>query len=189
MTWDDLRRSRNSATSPPSSSTSRAAPNGSSTTRPSTSRSSTRNSRSLRLSGVRGAAMCSLVDTLALARDAFPGKRNNLDALCERFGVDARASHAARRAARRGALAEVYLAMTRGQESLTIDLAVAPRARVPYAAIGAARYAPRADRPSADRRGDGCARGLPRQRSTGIARPLPVACAWPHECAARDRRS
>ena len=29
-----------------------------------------------------------LVDTLALAREAFPGKRNNLNALCERFGID-----------------------------------------------------------------------------------------------------
>src|SRR6478736_5853570 len=63
-----------------------------------------------------------LVDTLALARENFPGKRNNLDALCERFGV----SHAQRTL--HGALldaqllAEVYLAMTRGQETLIIDM-------------------------------------------------------------------
>jgi DNA polymerase III subunit epsilon len=63
-----------------------------------------------------------LVDTLALARETFPGKRNNLDALCERFGV----SNAQR--TRHGALldaqllAEVYLAMTRGQETLIIDM-------------------------------------------------------------------
>jgi DNA polymerase III subunit epsilon len=67
-----------------------------------------------------------LIDTLALAREAFPGKRNNLDALCERFGV----SHAHRTL--HGALldaqllAEVYLAMTRGQESLTIDMGAGP---------------------------------------------------------------
>jgi DNA polymerase III subunit epsilon len=65
-----------------------------------------------------------LVDTLALARETFPGKRNNLDALCERFGV----SNAHRRL--HGALldaqllAEVYLAMTRGQETLIIDMHV-----------------------------------------------------------------
>ena len=63
-----------------------------------------------------------LVDTLALARETFPGKRNNLDALCERFGV----SHAHRTL--HGALldaqllAEIYLAMTRGQETLIIDM-------------------------------------------------------------------
>ena len=53
----------------------------------------------------------------------FPGKRNNLDALCERFGVDnaQRTLHGALLDAQ--LLAEVYLAMTRGQESLTIDIA------------------------------------------------------------------
>jgi DNA polymerase-3 subunit epsilon len=64
-----------------------------------------------------------LIDTLALARELFPGKRNNLDALCERFGVDNahRAVHGALLDAQ--LLAEVYLAMTRGQETLTIDMA------------------------------------------------------------------
>lgn len=70
------------------------------------------------------ATMCAkLVDTLALARDVFPGKRNNLDALCERFAIDhaQRTLHGALLDAE--LLAEVYLAMTRGQESLTIDIA------------------------------------------------------------------
>jgi DNA polymerase-3 subunit epsilon len=68
-----------------------------------------------------------VVDTLALAREQFPGKRNNLDALCERFGVAnaQRTLHGALLDAQ--LLAEVYLAMTRGQESLTIDI-VTPRA-------------------------------------------------------------
>jgi DNA polymerase-3 subunit epsilon len=67
-----------------------------------------------------------LIDTLALAREAFPGKRNNLDALCERFGVSNahRTLHGALLDAQ--LLAEVYLAMTRGQESLTIDMGAAP---------------------------------------------------------------
>jgi len=64
----------------------------------------------------------SLVDTLALARESFPGKRNNLDALCERFGVSNahRTLHGALLDAQ--LLAEVYLAMTRGQETLVIDM-------------------------------------------------------------------
>ena len=64
-----------------------------------------------------------VVDTLALARELFPGKRNRLDALCERFGIDNahRTMHGALLDAQ--LLAEVYLAMTRGQESLTIDMA------------------------------------------------------------------
>jgi DNA polymerase III subunit epsilon len=68
----------------------------------------------------------SVVDTLALARDMFPGKRNNLDALCERFGVDNahRSVHGALLDAQ--LLAEVYLTMTRGQETLTIDMASSP---------------------------------------------------------------
>jgi DNA polymerase-3 subunit epsilon len=70
------------------------------------------------------AGICDCVtDTLALAREQFPGKKNSLDALCERFGVDNahRTLHGALLDAR--LLAEVYLAMTRGQESLVIDLA------------------------------------------------------------------
>src|SRR6202043_1661857 len=63
-----------------------------------------------------------VIDTLALAREHFPGKKNNLDALCERFGIGNahRSLHGALLDAQ--LLAEVYLAMTRGQESLTIDI-------------------------------------------------------------------
>ncbi|MFO1322840.1 MAG: DNA polymerase III subunit epsilon [Burkholderiales bacterium] len=82
-----------------------------------------------------------LIDTLAMARDAFPGKRNNLDALCERFGVSnaQRTLHGALLDAQ--LLAEVYLAMTRGQESLTIDLSAAPKGPAAVAA-GAATAGP-----------------------------------------------
>ena len=63
-----------------------------------------------------------IIDTLEMARDVFPGKRHNLSALCERFGISnaQRSLHGALLDAQ--LLAEVYLAMTRGQESLTIDL-------------------------------------------------------------------
>jgi DNA polymerase-3 subunit epsilon len=63
-----------------------------------------------------------VVDTLIDARRMFPGKRNSLDALCERFAIsnEHRTLHGALLDAQ--LLAEVYLAMTRGQEDLTIDL-------------------------------------------------------------------
>ena len=62
-----------------------------------------------------------IVDTLALAKGLHPGKRNSLDALCERYQVDH--SHRTLHGALLDAelLAEVYLAMTRGQESLGIE--------------------------------------------------------------------
>ncbi len=63
-----------------------------------------------------------ITDTLKMARDLRPGKKNNLDALCSEFGVDnsGRQLHGALLDAE--LLAEVYLAMTRGQESLVMDL-------------------------------------------------------------------
>ena len=69
-----------------------------------------------------------IVDTLAMARELHPGKRNNLDALCERYQIDnsKRTLHGALLDA--NLLAEVYLAMTRGQDSLIIDIAPAPQA-------------------------------------------------------------
>src|SRR5574340_752023 len=68
---------------------------------------------------------CGVVDTLKLAKELHPGRRNSLDALCERYTVDnsGRTLHGALLDAE--LLAEVYLAMTRGQESLIIDLEVA----------------------------------------------------------------
>lgn len=60
--------------------------------------------------------------TLRMARELHPGKRNSLDALCERYGVSNahRKLHGALLDAE--LLAEVYLAMTRGQESLEMAL-------------------------------------------------------------------
>ncbi|MFZ1891086.1 MAG: DNA polymerase III subunit epsilon [Formosimonas sp.] len=66
--------------------------------------------------------ICQVEDTLAMAKQMFPGKRNNLDALCERLGVGNahRVLHGALLDAE--ILAEVYLAMTRGQETLGMEL-------------------------------------------------------------------
>jgi DNA polymerase-3 subunit epsilon len=63
-----------------------------------------------------------VIDTLVQAKELFPGKRNSLDALCDRYGVSNahRTLHGALLDAE--LLAEVYLAMTRGQDSLTMDM-------------------------------------------------------------------
>lgn len=62
---------------------------------------------------------CQVTDTLAIARRLFPGKRNNLDILCERFHIDnsKRTLHGALLDAE--LLAEVYLIMTGGQTVLS----------------------------------------------------------------------
>jgi len=69
-----------------------------------------------------------IIDTLRMAKDLFPGKRNGLDALCERFRVDnaARTLHGALLDAE--LLGEVFLAMTRGQESLMMEVDESPAA-------------------------------------------------------------
>lgn len=63
-----------------------------------------------------------ITDTLQQAKELHPGKRNSLDALCDRYGISNahRTLHGALLDAE--LLAEVYLAMSRGQDSLTIDL-------------------------------------------------------------------
>ena len=63
-----------------------------------------------------------IVDTLKMAKESRPGQRNNLDALCRHFGIDnsRRTLHGALLDAE--LLAEVYMAMTRGQDSLMMEL-------------------------------------------------------------------
>lgn len=64
-----------------------------------------------------------VIDTLRLARERHPGQRNSLDALCKRYQVDnsGRSYHGALLDAR--LLADVYLSMTAGQGSLSLDMA------------------------------------------------------------------
>ncbi len=66
---------------------------------------------------------CRILDTLVLARQKHPGQKNNLDALCKRYGIDNsdRSLHGALLDAR--ILADVYLVMTGGQTSLGLDAA------------------------------------------------------------------
>lgn len=64
---------------------------------------------------------CTILDTLVLARERHPGQKNSLDALCRRYGIDntQRELHGALLDAE--ILTDVYLAMTGGQASLSLD--------------------------------------------------------------------
>ncbi|HET7570447.1 MAG TPA: DNA polymerase III subunit epsilon [Gammaproteobacteria bacterium] len=72
------------------------------------------------------ATICSVLDTLVLARRMHPGQRNSLDALCHRYEIDnsQRTYHGALLDAE--ILADVYLAMTGGQATLSLDTAAQP---------------------------------------------------------------
>jgi DNA polymerase-3 subunit epsilon len=63
-----------------------------------------------------------VIDTLVMAKQMYPGKRNSLDALCDRLGVDnsGRTLHGALLDAE--LLADVYINLTRGQEALLMDI-------------------------------------------------------------------
>jgi DNA polymerase-3 subunit epsilon len=69
----------------------------------------------------RVGTLCQVLDTLGMARAMHPGQRNNLDALCKRYGIDNshRELHGALLDAR--ILTDVYLAMTGGQSALALD--------------------------------------------------------------------
>ena len=89
------------------------------------------NAEIARLPGERATIESSrrVLDTLALARELHPGQRNNLDALCKRYGIDnsKRELHGALLDAR--ILADVYLAMTGGQSALQLGEASHKTAR------------------------------------------------------------
>ncbi|MBS0447009.1 MAG: DNA polymerase III subunit epsilon [Proteobacteria bacterium] len=76
-----------------------------------------------------------VTDSLAMARETYPGKANSLDALCKRLEVDnsSRSLHGALLDA--GLLAEVYIRMTRGQNSLVIDVGDDDAAEVASVAV------------------------------------------------------
>lgn len=76
---------------------------------------------------VKTTDICTVLDTLQMARDKHPGQKNSLDALCKRYQVDNsnRELHGALLDAE--ILADVYLAMTGGQVSLSLASEPAPR--------------------------------------------------------------
>ncbi len=109
-----------------------------------------------RLGRPRFAAHCAQVtDTLLMAREQYPGKSNSLDALCRRLEVDnsGRDLHGALIDA--DLLAQVYLAMTRGQDSLVIDASEAAAAtsggpQDPSGGVDLSRFALTVVEPTAD---------------------------------------
>jgi DNA polymerase-3 subunit epsilon len=72
--------------------------------------------------------IASVTDTLVMAKEMYPGKRNSLDALCDRLGVDnsGRTLHGALLDAE--LLADVYINLTRGQDALQMESADTPSA-------------------------------------------------------------
>lgn len=91
-----------------------------------------------------------VTDTLAMARDMYPGKSNSLDALCKRLEVDntTRTLHGALLDA--GLLAEVYVRMTRGQESLVIDVSDAAGVGIELARVDLTQFTLAVLQPSDD---------------------------------------
>jgi DNA polymerase-3 subunit epsilon len=84
-----------------------------------------------RLGRVPVGTICNgVIDTLKMAKELHPGKRNSLDALCERYEIDnsSRTLHGALLDTE--LLADVFLAMTRGQNSLMIEPDTAPRPNI-----------------------------------------------------------
>lgn len=81
-----------------------------------------------------------IIDTLALAKEMYPGKRNSLDALCDRLGVDnsGRTLHGALLDAE--LLADVYILLTRGQDALLIDVADDTRVADRYERIDLSQF-------------------------------------------------
>ena len=111
--------------------------------------------------GVRIENFCRILDSLSMARQLFPGQRNNLDALCKRFRIDNSARHLHGALLDAEILADVYLAMTGGQAVLELG--------------GNADTTPNGP----------LEKGEPRSLSSGS---IPVIRATPQECSAHDRQ-
>ena len=81
-----------------------------------------------------------ITDSLTMAREMFPGKSNSLDALCKRLEVDNsnRSLHGALLDA--GLLAEVYIRMTRGQNSLVIESVESSNATLALEAVDFSQF-------------------------------------------------
>ena len=88
---------------------------------------------------------CTVLDSLVLARQKHPGQRNNLDALCKRYGVDntQRELHGALLDAE--ILADLYLVMTSGQRNLLLKDEETQEQRSETTALRSAKKRPELD--------------------------------------------
>jgi DNA polymerase-3 subunit epsilon len=135
------------------------------------------NAELARIGRPRLESVCRVSDTLALAREMSPGRKNSLDALCERYGVDntRRTLHGALLDAQ--LLADVWIAMTRGQDTLDILMASSDAPSVPLGEA-AARPAIRVLRASDEER------GLHAALCERLARASGGRCLWTELAAA-----
>lgn len=124
--------------------------------------------------------ICSVIDTLAMARSRHPGQKNRLDDLCRRYGVDnsQRELHGALLDAE--ILADVYLRMTGGQTALALDgqgdsALSASGSEIEVRPVGAERPALVVLRANADERAAHCERLLRIGKASG------GKCIWPAE--------
>jgi len=118
-----------------------------------------------------------VIDTLKMARELYPGKRNSLDALCERYAIDN--SHRTLHGALLDTelLAEVYLSMTRGQNTLMIEAEELPRHQ-------GSDGAPRGERkPLRVQRADDAELSEHQRVLEGIQKESKGACLWLSEPA------
>ena len=104
--------------------------------------------------GAQVSELCGVLDTLKMARRMHPGQKNNLDALCKRYTIDnsSRDLHGALLDAE--ILADVYLAMTGGQVTLSLgdgeETGSGAHAEQPIRRLDTARPALRVIHPDAD---------------------------------------
>ncbi len=117
---------------------------------------------------------CTVLDTLALARRLHPGQRNNLDALCRRYEIDnsQRDLHGALLDAE--ILADVYLAMTGGQVSLSLD----SLSDVPGEVRGAIRRLPAGRKPLRVIRADSAENAAHNARLDAIDKACESGSVW-----------
>ena len=113
-----------------------------------------------------------VVDTLKLARERHPGKKNNLNALCSRYEIDN--SHRSLHGALLDTelLAEVYFAMTRGQESLLGDDILPAARKAAVLSTDASRPQLRVLQPSAEELAEHA------QQMTDIDKASKGVCLW-----------
>ncbi len=113
-----------------------------------------------------------VTDTLRMAKELHPGKRNSLDALCERYEIDnsQRTLHGALLDTE--LLAEVFLAMTRGQDALMIEPEATPRAQIDAALPGGER------KPLLVRRASATELEAHAQVLAGIDKETKGGCLW-----------
>ena len=134
--------------------------------------------------------LCTLVDTLALARQRHPGQRNSLDALCRRYEVDnaRRDRHGALLDAE--ILADVYLAMTGGQVALALGSEANGARQGTRAGAEASPRRLRADRPALRVvRASEPELMAHRERLRAIGAASAGGCVWHSRCDDEDART